>query len=151
MVPINRKLSAKLDILVLHLEFPVGTDAECKKYVENVRKGSVDKVKAQVLRAVKEEVLKLYGHPGFIPGFTFNGSIVCIVVLTVSSCILLAATYLWIKTRTLSKLNKLKDLDLEKGMNQVKELAAKVTSLGNRHQTNEQEIMPMTTPMTSNS
>lgn len=144
MVPINRKLSALLDILVLHLLFPVGTDAECKKYIKNVRSGPTDKITAQVLQVVRKEIVKAYGHPGFIPGFTFTGSIVCIVVLTVCSCILLAGTYLYIKTKTLSKLSKLKNLDLEKGLDQVKELAAKVTSLRNRHQTNEPEAMPMT-------
>ena len=68
MVPIDRMMSSNLRFLVLHLLFPVGTDAECQTYLNNVRKAPSDQITAKVLEAVRAEIRHSYGHPGFIPG-----------------------------------------------------------------------------------
>ena len=68
MVPIDRMLSSDFKVLVLHILFPVGTDAECQTYLSNVRKGPTDQITAKVLEAIRAEIRHSYGHPGFIPG-----------------------------------------------------------------------------------
>ena len=141
MVKINRLLSADGANLYIHTVFPVGTKKQCKKYLKKVRAGMTNQMTKEIFKLVQDHLIKQYGHPGFIWGLTFNGSIIFVVLLTSFVCFLLVYVYISIKTWPL---RKLKALNITSQLGRIDELSQKIQSFrpGQRN-TGQPETAPM--------
>ena len=144
MVRINRLLSADGSDLYIHTIFPKGTQKQCQRYIAKIRAGLKNQISEEVFQMVAKHLKENYGRPGFIPGFTFNGGICFIVIITACVSLYMGHVYITIKTWPIRKLKK---LDLISKLGSIDEMAKKLASFRSsspRQNTDDVEQIPMT-------
>ena len=100
MVPVFLKFSTDMKMRV-NIIYPIGTKSQCESYVKSVRDGAKDKLMAEIEKWIMKRIRAEYGLPGFIAGFTFNGSVALVVTAILTTAILIWILCLYIKKKFL--------------------------------------------------